>query len=510
MMPLLAKENNQQKANDSTKFSFLFNQEEENVINYKKGVISATKRIFKFLKRRKKPFSGIQHEKMRTVFEQININKQPLDEQFVMDELESIYLDHAVAFHLPKYIAHLNCPVVIPSLIGEQILSAVNSSLDTYDQSAGGTFIEQKLIDWTGKQIGFETPDGVFTSGGTQSNLMAVLLMRDAFYHKRQQHDVTMKGVSQAKGRLKVFCSECSHFSIKKSAALLGLGEEAVVSIPVSDQFVMDTEALESAILNEYINGNCPIGVVATAGTTDYGSIDPLNKIATIAQRYQIWFHVDAAVGGGLLLSNKHQYLLAGIEKSDSVTVDYHKTYFQTVSCSGFVVKDPNALNLISHHADYLNPKDHKDAGVPNQVDKSLQTTKRFDALKLWMTFRLMGTEQLGSYYDQTLELTKKAATIIQNHHQFELLNPPALHSLVFRFKPENMNDNQLNSLNILLRKKLFADGEAVVAGTKFKGNYYLKFTILNPIMTEENFEEILSILSRIGHQIVEEEKNIA
>lgn len=510
MIPLITKENNPQKAKIPTKFSFLFNQNEENIIAYKKGIITATKRVFKFLKRKNTPFSGIHHEELKTIFEKIDINKEPLDSKFVMDELDDIYLKHAIAFHLPKYIAHLNCPVVIPSLIGEQILSAVNSSLDTFDQSAGGTYIEQKLIDWTGKQIGYNAGDGVFTSGGTQSNLMAVLLMRDAFYLKRQKHNVKKEGVSHEKGKLKIFCSACSHFSIKKSAALLGLGEDAVISIPTNDEFKMNTEILESAILHEYINGNCPIGVVATAGTTDYGSIDPLESISEIAQRYQIWFHVDAAIGGGLLLSDSYKYLLSGIENSDSVTIDYHKTYFQTVSCSGFVVKDPNVLNLISHHADYLNPKDHKEAGVPNQVDKSLQTTKRFDALKLWLTFRLMGTEKLGEYYEETLALTKVAAILIKNNNEFELLNPPSLHCLVFRFKPSNYSDKQLNSLNVLLRKKLFADGEAVVAGTKYEGNNYLKFTILNPMMSAKNFEEILSLLSKLGHQIIEEEKFIA
>ncbi|AZQ65412.1 decarboxylase [Flammeovirga pectinis] len=504
---LFIDDNNMNTTQEQLDLSDLFNHDKDSIDKYKKGINTATENVLSFLHNRTQPFSGVAHEELQKVVDKIDFKEAPTSSHLVFEELQEIYLKHAVAFHLPKYIAHLNCPIVIPSLIGEQILSAINSSLDTWDQSAGGTLIEQKLIDWTGQQIGYPTPDGVFTSGGTQSNLMAILLMRDSFYQKKQQYDVTKFGVNTDKGKLKIFCSECSHFSVKKSAALLGLGEDAVISIPVDDNFKMDCEALESAILKEFIDGNCPIGVVATAGTTDYGSIDPLKSIGVITERYQLWFHVDAAVGGGLLLSNEHKYLLDGIEKSDSTTIDYHKTYFQTVSCSGFIVKEPHNLNLISHHAEYLNPKACKDAGVPNQVDKSLQTTKRFDALKLWLTFRLMGTEKLGSYYDQTLALTKVAADCIQNRKDFELLNPPSLHCLVFRFAPINLNADQLNQLNILIRKKLFSNGQAVVAGTKFKGNNYLKFTILNPTMSKENFEEILSILAMIGEQLLEEEK---
>ncbi|MBB3698221.1 aspartate aminotransferase family protein [Flammeovirga yaeyamensis] len=481
--------------------SFLFSQDPESRLRYIQDIGKATDRVLGFLKDRTKPFSGVQPNDLKPLFEKINLNDEPQPLEEVLDELKHLYLDHAVAFHLPKYIAHLNCPVVVPSLVGEQIIAAINSSLDTWDQSAGGTLIEQKLIDWTAKEIGFEKGDGVFTSGGTQSNLMAALLMRDAFTYKNLNHDIDIEGLPKEK--LKIFCSEHSHFSTKKSAAILGLGQDAVISIPTDENFKMKVDELESAILQTLIRGEFPIGVVATAGTTDYGSIDPIHQIADIASRYQIWLHVDAAIGGGLLLSSEYKYMLDGINKADSVTVDYHKTFFQTVSCSAFVVNDPNVLSLISHHADYLNPKDQKKEGYPNQVDKSLQTTKRFDALKLWLTLRNMGKEQLGAYYDKTIELTKIAAKLIDEHASFKLMNPPNLNCLVFRFERDEIDDIHWNNLNKDIRKALFYNGEAMVAATKFKGNNYLKFTILNPSMTSKDFEEILSLLEGLGYELM-------
>ena len=138
------------------------------------------------------------------------------------------------------------------------------------------------------------------------------------------------------------------------------------------------------------------MAVVATAGTTDFGSIDPLPEIAELCARPGVWMHVDAAYGCGLLASRRHRDLLDGIERADSVTVDYHKSFFQPVSSSALLVRDGGTLRHATYHADYLNPRRMVEERIPNQVDKSLQTTRRFDALKLWLTLRVMGADAVG------------------------------------------------------------------------------------------------------------------
>ncbi len=281
-------------------------------------------------------------------------------------------------------------------MLGEAVLSAVNSSLDTWDQSAGGTLIERRLIDWTTERIGLgPAADGIFTSGGTQSNLQALLLAREEA-KVRPEHFT----------RLRIFTSECSHFSVQKSAKLLGLGADAVISVPVDRDKRMQTVALARALEQCVAEGAVPMAVVATAGTTDFGSIDPLPEIAALCEQFATWMHVDAAYGCGLLASRERGGLLEGIAHADSVTVDYHKSFFQPVSSSAVLVRDRATLRHATYHAEYLNPRRMAEERIPNQVDKSLQTTRRFDALKLWMTLRVMlGADGIGELFDEVCDL---------------------------------------------------------------------------------------------------------
>lgn len=293
------------------------------------------------------------------------------DNDAALAELQALYLNDAVWFHHPKYVAHLNCPVVLPSLLAEQIMAAVNSSVDT-DQSAGGTLIEQKVIDWTSGRIGLPaSADGIFTSGGTQSNLMAMLLARDSWCAKHHNgHQIKHQGLPADAHKWRVFTSKLSHFSIQKSMAILGLGYDAVIPVGYDEQYRMDAALLEQEIQRCLEQGLIPIAVVATSGTTDFGSIDPLNDIAHLCRTHGIWMHVDAAYGCGLLVSEQHRQRLNGIEQADSVTVDYHKSFFQTVSCGAFFVRDKQHLSHVTHHADYLNPLSAQQEGTPNWSTK--------------------------------------------------------------------------------------------------------------------------------------------
>ncbi|MTI33269.1 pyridoxal phosphate-dependent decarboxylase family protein [Xanthovirga aplysinae] len=478
-------------------FPFLFHNSGVNQKIYKNYMHMAVGHVLNFLENRDTPFSGVQPEELKKRFDLIDLDnsQQNVDFEKVLEEVKDLYLDHAVAFHHPKYIAHLNCPILTPAIAAEVLISSVNSSLDTWDQSAGGTLIEQKLIRWTCDLIGYkDQADGIFTSGGTQSNLMALLMARDQFCQEKLGVNIKIDGLPPEASRFRIFTSENSHFSIKKNAAVLGLGHKSVIGVPVDNQFRMSTSALEEAIKEELNKGNIPIAVIGTAGTTDFGSIDPLEKIASIASKYQLWFHTDAAVGGALLMSSTQASRLKGIEHSDSVTIDYHKTFFQPVSCSGFLFKNKDAARYICYHADYLNSKEQEKQGLPNNVNKSLQTTKRFDALKLWMTLRTLGREMLSKHYEYTLLLSKQAAHLIGKDPAFELLHQPELNCLVFRFNPgSNLNEEQLNVLNLNIRQSLFKEGKVIIASTKVRGTTYLKFTILNPLMTIKDFHFILN-----------------
>ncbi|MFE0512300.1 lysine decarboxylase DesA [Streptomyces sp. NPDC058964] len=463
--------------------------------HYRRSVTEGVERVAAKLATTGRPFTGVTVDALAPAVERIDLDRPLHDTAAVLDELEEVYLRDAIYFHHPRYLAHLNCPVVIPAVLGEAVLSAVNSSLDTWDQSAGGTLIERRLIDWTAARIGLgEAADGVFTSGGTQSNLQALLLAREEATRGRGRRECP---ASLAK--LRVFASEAGHFSVQKSAKLLGLGPDAVVTVPVDHDKRMQTVALAHELERCRKAGLVPMAVVATAGTTDFGSIDPLPEIAGLCSQYGVWMHVDAAYGCGLLASLKYRDRLDGIDRADSVTVDYHKSFFQPVSSSAVLVRDAATLRHATYHAEYLNPRRMVRERIPNQVDKSLQTTRRFDALKLWMTLRAMGADGIGELFDEVCDLAVEGWKLLAADPRFEVVVRPSLSTLVFRCIPAAVTDPaELDRANLYARKALFASGDAVVAGTKVGGRHYLKFTLLNPETTAADIAAVLDLIA--GH----------
>ncbi|MFJ6560688.1 lysine decarboxylase DesA [Streptomyces sp. NPDC091412] len=455
--------------------------------HYRRSVKEGVERVAARLATTDRPFTGVTADALAPRIERIDLDRPLNDTTAALDELEEVYLQDAVYFHHPRYLAHLNCPVVIPAVLGEAILSAVNSSLDTWDQSAGGTLIERKLIDWTAARVGLgPDADGVFTSGGTQSNLQALLLARE-------------EAKSDAVSKLRILTSEASHFSVRKSARLLGLGPDSVVCVPVDHDQRMQTLALAHELERCRRDGLVPMAVVATAGTTDFGSVDPLPEIAELCGQFGTWLHVDAAYGCGLLVSPTRRDLLAGIERADSVTVDYHKSFFQPVSSSAVLVRDASVLRHATYHADYLNPRRAVTERIPNQVDKSLQTTRRFDALKLWMTLRVMGADGVGQLFDEVCDLAAAGWKLLASDPRFDVVVEPALSTLVFRYIPAAVTDPaEIDRANLYARKALFASGAAAVAGTKVAGRHYLKFTLLNPETTTDDLTAVLDLIA--GH----------
>ncbi|GGF03915.1 pyridoxal phosphate-dependent decarboxylase family protein [Flavobacterium limi] len=485
---------------DQDYFKDIFHQNANT--EYAEAIQLAQNRVSDFLQNNRKPFSGIRPDEMKAKVENVDLDTPLPDYESLLNEADELYVKHATAYHLPEYIAHLNCPVVIPALAAEVLISAINSSQDTYDQSAGGTFIERKLIDWTSKQIGYsENADGIFTAGGSQSNLMGLLLARDYFSLEYQKWNIKLDGLPPDASKFRIFVSDKAHFSNHKNAWILGLGEQSIVHVGVDSRYRMDPKQLDKAIAAEIEKGNIPIAITATAGTTDFGNVDPLTEIAHIANRHNLWLHVDAAYGCGLLLTEKYRYLLNGIELADSVSIDYHKSFFQPISSSAFIVKNKLHLNIIKHHADYLNPKEQDYDALPAQINKSIiQSTRRFDALKLWFTLRYMGKEKLGQYTDTIIETAQQTANYLENNENFELLCHSDMGVLVFRYI-NGLDPANYCNINQYIKEKLFFSGEVLVASTKVNGNFYLKFTIFNPLTTLNDIKNILNLIKKTGNE---------
>jgi L-2,4-diaminobutyrate decarboxylase len=458
----------------------------ETVDRYQRVVAAGTARVARRVAAADRPFTGVSPDRLAPEIDAVDLDRPLGDPAAALDELDRVYLRDAVWFHHPRYLAHLNCPVVIPALLGEAVLSAVNSSLDTWDQSAGGTLIERRLIDWTAARIGLgAAADGIFTSGGTQSNLHALLLAREEA------------------GAGVILVSRVGHFSVRKAAKLLGLGPGAVIPVETDAGHRMRPLALAHEIARCRTAGQNVTAVVATAGTTDHGAIDPLGPIADVCARAGVRLHVDAAYGCGLLVSRTRRHLLDGIERADSVTVDYHKSFFQPVSSSALLVRDRAVLRHATYHADYLNPARMVEQRIPNQVDKSIQTTRRFDALKLWLTLRIMGPDAVGDLFDQVVDLAEAGWRRLDADPRFAVVARGSLSTLVFRYEAAGVPADVLDDANLYAREALAASGAAVVAGTTVDGAHHLKMTLLNPTTTVDDIGYVLDLIAAHADEYV-------
>ncbi|MCA1177926.1 MULTISPECIES: pyridoxal phosphate-dependent decarboxylase family protein [unclassified Pantoea] len=434
----------------------------------------------------------------------LDFNPNGLGNQAAIERAIEYFLKDSLSVHHPQCVAHLHCPSLVVSQAAEVLINATNQSMDSWDQSPSATIIEVKLIEWLRAQVGYPAGDaGVFTSGGTQSNLMGLMLARDAFF-ARQGHSVQQDGITGDLRKIKVLCSENAHFSVQKNMALLGHGYQSVVLVK-SDEFArMDVNDLKAKLAQADANGDQILAIVATAGTTDAGAIDPLREIAGIAAQRNIWVHVDAAWGGALLLSEKYRDYLDGLELVDSVTLDFHKQYFQTISCGAFLLKDERHYELMRYQAAYLNSEFDEEAGVPNLVSKSLQTTRRFDALKLWMGLEALGQKQYAAIIDHGVTLAQEVAKFVTSEPRLELVMQPQLASVLFRYRPEQLTDTaQIALFNQRIGDALLDSGLANVGVTENQGVTCLKLTLLNPTVTLEDIKVLLALVEKTANQLL-------
>jgi len=415
----------------------------------------------------------------------------------ISDVLRTVIKDSVILVH-PHTAAHLHCPPLLAALAAEVVITTLNQSMDSFDQAPIATIVEQKMVRWLCAQASLPaTADGTFTTGGSQSNYMGLLLARDWFLSKHWNWSAQKSGLPAESRRLRILCSEAAHFTVEKSAAQLGLGTDAVVRVPVDNLFRMDAPALDSTLRTLRAQKLLPMAVVATAGTTDFGSIDPLATISDLARDHGAWLHVDAAYGGALLFSNSQREKLVAIEAADSVSIDFHKLLWQPIPCSVFLLREARNFESIRLYADYLNPELHEDQGIPNLVTTSLLTSRRFDALKLWISFQTLGRDKLAAMLDRTIALANHAATVIRTMPELELVCEPQLSTVVFRYVPSTGTD--ADRVNLAIRQRLFDRGLAVIGHTRVHNRQCLKFTCMNPVTTEAHMEYLVGLILTQG-----------
>ncbi|GAA0303528.1 pyridoxal phosphate-dependent decarboxylase family protein [Halarchaeum salinum] len=445
------------------------------------------------------PFDGVEPDAVREALPDDVLPASGVGLDAAIDEVSTDVLAHTVNASHPRTAAHLHCPPMVSGLAAETMLSATNQSLDSYDQSGAATVVEERLIEALGDLFGLdEGTDGVVTSGGTQSNFQALLLARDRYCRERFDHDVQRDGLPPEADDLRIVCSAEAHFTAEQSAHHLGLGHNAVSTVETDDDHRMDVDALDATLERLDAAGKHVFAVVGTAGTTDFGAIDPLDALADHAADHDAWFHVDAAFGGALALTDDADRL-GGLSRADSVSVDFHKLFFQPISCGALLVDDRADFGYAARNDDYLNPAD---SALPNLVWKSTQTTRRFDALKPYLAFRALGRDGFETIVKTVLTTANRAAALLDSAPDFELLAEPSLNTVLFRYEPRELDDDELDALNTAAREALFRDGRAVIARTEVDGVEALKLTLMNPRTTLNDVAETLDALRDVAEDV--------
>lgn len=406
----------------------------------------------------------------------------------------------AIVTH-PGYLAHLHCPPTLSSLAAEILVSSFNQSLDSFDQAPAATAIEQKVVGDLCATLGYaEGADGTFTSGGTQSNLQALMMARDLFARDRFGSDL-FAGLPAEAGSWRVLCTRQAHFSVRQALRILGLSG-AVVEVPTDAAGRMRMDGLIDCIDRAAAAGTPIMALVLTAGTTDFGAIDPLPEAIGIAREHGIWTHVDACAGGCLVFSATHRHLLRGIEMADSVAVDFHKLLFQAISCSALLVRRSESFEILADHADYLNPLQDSAEDVVNLVGKSLQTTRRFDALKVFVTLRALGRQRVGEMIDATCAAAAAAAAAVADHPGLALLAPVATNTVVVRWHHADLSVAECDDVNQQIRIALADSGRAVIGRSTAAGSQALKLTFVNPLVSPDAAADVIAAICCEGDRI--------
>ena len=441
-------------------------------------------------------YEGSSVETLQTILDRTEFFPQkgmPWEE--VLRSIQKTILPYFLHTWSDNYMAHLHSPALLESIAAELIIATFNQSMDSWDQSPIATEVEvatvRKLCELY--NLGLQA-DGTFTSGGSQSNQCALTIARDWYCDTVLGHDVKKKGLPAQYSLLRLYTSEISHFSMEKSAHLLGLGYDAVRKVPIDTQARMDIKALQSMIEADKAQGLIPFCVVATIGTTDYGSIDQVAALRDICDAHNLFLHADAAYGSAVQLSETYKQRLGDLGLCDSITVDFHKMFLLPISCSALLVKDGSLFSVFTLHADYLNREEDEEEGYTNLVGKSIQTTRRFDALKVWMAFSCRGQEGYQTIIDTCIENAAYIGKKIAEHPSFSLAVEPELSSVVFRL-------NASDEVNKRVRKALLHHHTVVIGQTVYQNQTYLKFTLLNPTVTHQSLDELLLLIEKLGSE---------
>ena len=401
----------------------------------------------------------------------------------------------------PRFFGYVASPSTPVGAYGDLIASALNANITCWRSGPAGTEIERLVVSWLGSLIGYSArANGLLTSGGSMANLIALMIASRA-----KSKNVSRQGFWNAGPPMTVYASEEVHMSIAKAADILGIGRDQVRTIACDEQQRMRVDALRQSIEADLREGLRPFCVVGSAGTVNTGVVDPLEGIAGIAAEFELWFHVDGAYGAPGVLDERKKHLFAGLERADSVSLDPHKWLYVPVDAGCLLFRDDASAKsaFSTDEADYIKTHGYVDEEAFAFWDYGVELSRRFRALKVWLTLQYYGTRRLAEAISQDISLAAYLGELVSEADDFELLAPVELSICCFRYVPRSgMSDAELNELNERVMGLVQKGGRAYVSNATVKGRFALRACITNFRTTKADIEETVEAIREAGKSV--------
>ena len=404
------------------------------------------------------------------------IPEAPLSPDEIAALLRPLVFEHSALCGHPGFLAYISGSGTVPGAAADLLAAGLNPNVGGWSLSAGATELELHLMRWMAGRFGLPAgAGGLMTSGGAASNFTALKAARDA----RAPGNVRADGIDGL--GLVLYASQEAHATIAEAADMMGMGERAVRSIPTDEGFRMRAGELERAIADDLAAGMRPFCVVATAGTTATGAIDPLRAIAGICERHGLWLHVDAAYGGAAAFSPQLRPLLDGIERADSISFDPHKWLYTPQPSACLLARDPRTLRAaFSIDAAYVREDAELSGRGVNIGELGPQWSRAFIALKVWMSLAAHGTEAYARRIAHDVELARYLDDRVREHPDLESMCPVTLSIACFRYAPGGVDDATLDALNERLMIEIRRDGRTFPSNAVLGGRYSLRACFVN------------------------------
>lgn len=423
----------------------------------------------------------------------LKISEESKNYDSLFSDIEN-YLNYSVKTGHKQFLNQLYSGQNLPALIGEFVTALTNTSMYTYEVAPMATLIEKELIKKMCGIVGFTNGGGTFATGGSNANMLAMMSARN-----KRLPSVKQTGLKSGYV-LTAFVSDQSHYSFDTAANILGIGSAYVYKVKSDAQGRMLTEDLAKQIEESIQKGETPFFIAATTGTTLLGAFDPLDEIAEIAKKHDIWMHVDGSFGGSIILSKKYRHLFQGIGRADSFTWNPHKLMNVPLVASVLLMKDNKRLlkNLSDLDTDYI--YHDNEAAEFNLGKQSVQCGRRVDALKVWLAWRFYGDKGYEKRINRMFELARYAQSKVENHAKLKLVADPQ--SLTVCFVYHAKKQEELDELNLAIRENLMQQGLTIVNYGYLKGKVAIRLVISNPDVTESDLDEFFGYFVKMGMEL--------